>query len=56
MVVLSGIMIQNLPRESAWHLRGTRRVGVSKEDLEKVYACVSEAAVHCIRVIDSMLY
>ncbi|CAD6589587.1 MAG: hypothetical protein ASARMPRED_004135 [Alectoria sarmentosa] len=28
MVVLSGIMIQNLKRETGWHLRGTRRVGI----------------------------
>ena len=41
LVVLSGIMIQNLPLETAWHLRGTRRVGVSKEDVELVQQCVS---------------
>ena len=27
LVVLSGIMMQNLPRETGWHLRGTRRIG-----------------------------
>jgi hypothetical protein len=41
LVVLSGIMIQNLPLETAWHLRGTRRVGVSKGDVELVQQCVS---------------
>lgn len=41
MVVLSGIMIQNLKRETGWHLRGTRRVGVSLEDVEIVQQCVS---------------
>ena len=41
LVVLSGIMIQNLKRETGWHLRGTRRVGVSKEDVESVHQCVS---------------
>lgn len=41
MVVLSGIMIQNLKRETGWHLRGTRRVGVSHEDVEIVQQCVS---------------
>lgn len=41
MVVLSGIAIQNLPLETAWHLRGTRRVGVSLEDTELVQQCVS---------------
>ncbi|KAF2030676.1 hypothetical protein EK21DRAFT_100340 [Setomelanomma holmii] len=41
LTVLSGIMIQNLPRETAWHLRGTRRIGVSKEDVETIQQCVS---------------
>ncbi|KAK3197663.1 hypothetical protein GRF29_216g856608 [Pseudopithomyces chartarum] len=27
LTVLGGIMIQNLPRETGWHLRGTRRIG-----------------------------
>lgn len=39
--VLSGIMIQNLPRETGWHLRGTRRIGVSAEDVETLQRCVS---------------
>ena len=41
LVVLSGIMIQNLPRETGWHLRGTRRIGVSYEDVETIQQCVS---------------
>jgi hypothetical protein len=41
LVVLSGIMMQNLPRETGWHLRGTRRIGVSFEDVEVVQQCVS---------------
>lgn len=40
MVVLSGIMIQNLKRETGWHLRGTRRIGVSHDDVEVVQQCV----------------
>jgi hypothetical protein len=40
LVVLSGIMIQNLPNETAWHLRGTRRVGVSEADVELLHQCV----------------
>ncbi|TVY23361.1 hypothetical protein LHYA1_G008320 [Lachnellula hyalina] len=44
LVVLSGIMIQNLPLETAWHLRGTRRVGVSAEDVELVQQCVEMVA------------
>jgi uncharacterized alpha-E superfamily protein len=42
--VLSGIMIQNLPRETGWHLRGTRRIGVSVEDVEMLQQCVSRCA------------
>lgn len=41
LTVLGGIMIQNLPRETGWHLRGTRRIGVSKEDVETIQQCVS---------------
>lgn len=41
LTVLAGIMIQNLPRETGWHLRGTRRIGVSKEDVETIQQCVS---------------
>ena len=40
-VVLSGIMIQNLKRETGWHLRGTRRIGVSCTDVEILQQCVS---------------
>lgn len=40
LIVLSGIMIQNLPLETAWHLRGIRRVGVSMEDVETIQQCV----------------
>ncbi|EAS30540.2 uncharacterized protein CIMG_06019 [Coccidioides immitis RS] len=44
LVVLSGIMIQNLRSETHWHLRGTRRVGVSMEDVEKVHQCIELVA------------
>ncbi|CRK13675.1 hypothetical protein BN1708_010909 [Verticillium longisporum] len=42
MVVLCSIMIQNLGRNTHWHLRGTRRLGVSFEDTQKVkmYAAI----------------
>jgi uncharacterized alpha-E superfamily protein len=43
LTVLSGIMIQNLPRETAWHLRGTRRIGVSMEDVETLQQCVRKS-------------
>lgn len=38
--VLTGIVMQNLTRESAWHLRGLRRIGVAKEDVEVIRECV----------------
>ena len=41
LVVLSGIMIQNLRHETSWHLRGIRRLGVSSDDVELVQQCVS---------------
>lgn len=44
LVTLAGIMIQNLPLETAWHLRGARRVGVSMEDVELVQQCVELVA------------
>ena len=44
MVVLSGIMIQNLKRETGWHLRGTRRVGVEHEDVETIQQCVDPSS------------
>ncbi|ETN39395.1 uncharacterized protein HMPREF1541_05618 [Cyphellophora europaea CBS 101466] len=44
LVVVSGIMIQNLKNETWWHIRGTRRQGVSKEDMHVVYDCIKEVA------------
>ncbi|KAL4779358.1 hypothetical protein BJX76DRAFT_361868 [Aspergillus varians] len=40
MVVLPAIMSQNLPTESRWHIRGTRRLGVPIGDVEIVTQCV----------------
>jgi hypothetical protein len=45
LIVLSGIMIQNMPLQTAWHLRGTRRVGISLDDVELVQQCVSATLV-----------
>lgn len=45
MVVLPAIMSQNLKVETHWHIRGTRRLGVSKEDVQIVWdavQCVAE--------------
>ncbi|OCL05619.1 hypothetical protein AOQ84DRAFT_432968 [Glonium stellatum] len=44
LVVLAGIMIQNLHHETAWHLRGSRRVGMSSEDVEAVQQCIEVVA------------
>ncbi|CZT52822.1 uncharacterized protein RSE6_14202 [Rhynchosporium secalis] len=44
LVTLAGIMIQNLPVQTAWHLRGTRRLDVSPEDVEIVQQCVEMVA------------
>lgn len=44
LVVVSGIMIQNLRLETWWHIRGTRRQGVSKEDMQVVYDCIVKLA------------
>ncbi|KAI8675979.1 hypothetical protein NCS57_00500800 [Fusarium keratoplasticum] len=43
MVVLPAIMSQNLRLETHWHIRGTRRIGVSKEDTQVI--CDSVRAV-----------
>ncbi|KAF2473604.1 uncharacterized protein BDR25DRAFT_340949 [Lindgomyces ingoldianus] len=44
LVVLVGIMVQNLRLETHWHIRGTRRIGVSKGDVEIIVACVHKVA------------
>ena len=44
MVVLPGIMIQNLPKETHWHIRGTRRIGVAQEDVRVVWEAVQMIA------------
>ncbi|XPS77126.1 hypothetical protein M3J09_009160 [Ascochyta lentis] len=43
-VVLAGIMIQNLRLETKWHVRGARRVGMSVQDVKAIMACVREVA------------
>ncbi|KAL4930883.1 uncharacterized protein BDV17DRAFT_280492 [Aspergillus undulatus] len=44
MVVLPAIMSQNLPSETHWHIRGTRRLGVPIEDVKIVTECVKMVA------------
>lgn len=43
-VVLAGIMIQNLKLETKWHIRGALRVGMSKEDVGAIMECVRKVA------------
>ncbi|EXA30281.1 DNA polymerase alpha subunit B [Fusarium oxysporum f. sp. pisi HDV247] len=43
-IVLSGIMIQNLPKETHWHIRGSRRFGISREDVETIASTVHSIA------------
>ncbi len=40
LVVLPGLMMQNLGMESHWHIRGTRRLGVDKARVEVLVECV----------------
>ncbi|KAF4963260.1 hypothetical protein FSARC_8698 [Fusarium sarcochroum] len=44
LVVLPAIMSQNLPLETHWHIRGTRRIGVSKEDVQVIWDSVQSVA------------
>lgn len=44
LVVLPAIMSQNLRLETHWHIRGTRRLGVAKGDVEVVCDCVRAVA------------
>ncbi|KAL5358793.1 hypothetical protein BJX96DRAFT_147281 [Aspergillus floccosus] len=44
MVVLPAIMSQNLKIETHWHIRGTRRLGLPKQDVQIVWDCVQLVA------------
>ncbi|KAJ5909134.1 hypothetical protein N7495_001816 [Penicillium taxi] len=44
LVVLPGIMSQNLPNETHWHIRGTRRLGIPKEEVQVIWDCVQLVA------------
>jgi hypothetical protein len=43
-VTLSAIMIQNLPKETHWHIRGIRRIGVSHDDTQVVWDSIQAVA------------
>ncbi|KAL2867812.1 uncharacterized protein BJX67DRAFT_380750 [Aspergillus lucknowensis] len=44
LVVLPGIMMQNLRLETHWHIRGTRRIGQSKERVQAIWESVQAVA------------
>jgi hypothetical protein len=44
MVVLPGIMAQDLPGPTIWHIRGTLRLGVKPEDVDVVLETVKRCA------------
>lgn len=44
LVVLPGIMSQNLPNETHWHIRGTRRLGIPQEEVQVIWDCVQLVA------------
>lgn len=54
MVVLSGIMIQGFKQGTVWHLKGTRRLGVSEEDVELVQQCIEMIAAFAGVRLDKM--
>lgn len=49
---MSAIMSQNLPNETAWHLRASRRVGISMEGVERLQQIVEVIAEWGRRKLD----
>ncbi|CAI7677699.1 unnamed protein product [Penicillium discolor] len=47
MVVLPAVMGQDMPRMIYWHIRGTRRLGISKKDVQMVMECVHLVVEAC---------
>ena len=60
LVVLPGIMSQNLKTETHWHIRGTRRLGVPQEDVQVIWDCVQLVAgffgtkLHRVPTVDAV--
>lgn len=52
LVVLPAVMGQNLPRQTHWHTRGLRRLGISQRDVEMVCECVHRVARFCGSELD----
>ncbi|CAK7274519.1 hypothetical protein SEPCBS119000_006213 [Sporothrix epigloea] len=46
MIVFPAIMSQNLRMETWWHIRGTRRIGVSNADTKVLYDVVKDINAH----------
>lgn len=47
MVVSPALMGQDMPRMIYWHIRGTRRLGISKEDVQTAMECVHLVVEAC---------
>lgn len=45
-VVLAALMSQNLPTETRWHIRGARRIGIPKDEVQVLWDCVHVVAKH----------
>lgn len=62
LMVLPSIMSQNLKRETHWHIRGTRRIGVSKHDVQVIWDAVQAFAkffgtsLHRVPTVDDVEY
>ncbi|OQD64005.1 hypothetical protein PENPOL_c008G01832 [Penicillium polonicum] len=62
LVVLPGIMSQNLPKETHWHIRGTRRIGVPQEEVQVIWDCVQLVAqffdvkLHKVPTVEAVEY
>ncbi|PGH18695.1 hypothetical protein AJ80_04348 [Polytolypa hystricis UAMH7299] len=52
LVTLSSIMCQGWPGPTLWHLRGTRRLGRSVEDVERIQLAIERVAVWCGKSVD----
>ncbi|KAK8182433.1 hypothetical protein BC567DRAFT_219898 [Phyllosticta citribraziliensis] len=44
LVIMTSIMVQNLKAPTLWHVRGLRRLGISKKDVEEAVKIVIECA------------
>ncbi|KAK6500156.1 hypothetical protein TWF481_010510 [Arthrobotrys musiformis] len=54
LVVLCGILIQNLEAVTSFHLRGARRIGMSKEQVEQIHICCEKVARFCNVRVDKV--